>query len=48
MVNTDDFTQLLAALGCTEACALDFNNDGIVDVNDLNLFLQEFGSLCDQ
>lgn len=46
IVNTYDLLTLLVYIPCSENCVVDFNSDGVSDINDLLYFLGIFGTVC--
>ncbi len=46
-INAADLVVLLSEYACTSECTTDITGDGIVDINDVLLFLTLFGTVCD-
>lgn len=46
-INAADLVILLSEYACTSDCTTDITGDGVVDINDVLLFLTLFGSFCD-
>ena len=47
LVNTSDFTLMLADMGCEGECGCDLNEDNYVSTSDLVIFLSIFGNNCE-